>query len=98
MTDEADHYRRVVRHCESGLSLTKASMTRFVMHCLENNIEICQIWPFNPRFKGSLVCAVVKLRPDQIEAFEAATGGKLRMPPRVHLNSDRIAANVEKLP
>lgn len=91
MSDQPDHYRRVVRHCESGLSLTKASMARFVMHCLEKNIEICQIWPLNHDIKGSLVCAVVKLRPDQIEPFEASTGGKLRMPPRAHLNSDRRA-------
>ena len=84
---------RVWMHCEEGLSMTKASMTRFVMHCLNNNIEIGQIWPFNYRYKGCLVSVTVRLLPEQFEEFERETNGKLREPPRISLNSssaDRI--------
>jgi len=84
---EPDLHGRVWMHCESGLSLTKASMTRFIMHVLENRIEIGQIYAFNPKYKGSLVLATLLLRPDQFEKFEKATGGKLRKPPVIHLNS-----------
>lgn len=87
MHREPDIYGRVWMHCESGLALTKASMTRFIMHVLENRIEIGQIYAFNPKFKGSLVLATLLLRPDQFEEFEKATGGKLREPPVIHLNS-----------
>lgn len=73
-------------HCEEGLSLTKASMARFMMFCLKNNVEIGNVYPFNPRYHGSAVLASVRLRPDQIKAFEAETGGKLRRPPRPSLN------------
>jgi len=82
-----DPYGRVWMHCEEGLSLSKASMSRFVMHCLTNNIEIGQIFPFNYRYPRSQVSASVRLKPQQIEDFENATGGKLRKPPRISLNS-----------
>ncbi len=78
---------RVWMHCEEGLSMAKASMSRFVMHCLQNNIEIGQIHPFNYRYERSQVSASVRLRPEQFAAFEAATGGKLREPPRISLNT-----------
>ena len=84
---------RVWMHCEEGLSMTKASMTRFVMHCLNNNIEIGQIWPFDYRHKGCTVSVTVRLLPEQFEEFERETNGKLREPPRISLNSssaDRI--------
>jgi hypothetical protein len=74
-------------HCEEGLSMTKASMTRFVMHCLNNNIEIGQIWPFDYRHKGCQVSVTVRLLPEQFEEFELETKGKLREPPRISLNS-----------
>lgn len=89
MHKEPDIYGRVWMHCESGLALTKASMTRFIMHVLENRIEIGQIYAFNPKYKGSLVLATLLLRPDQFEEFEKAAGGKLREPPVIHLNSGR---------
>ena len=73
--------------CESGISLTKASVTRLMWYILRNNIELGQIYAFNPKFHGSLVCVSLRLRPDQFEEFERETGGKLRTPVQVHLNS-----------
>lgn len=83
--EEPDHYGRVWRHCEEGLSMTKASMARFTMFCLENSVEIGSIQAFNPKYRGSLVLAAIRIRPDQITAFEAETGGKLRPPTRLSL-------------
>lgn len=83
---EADHYGRVWRHCEEGLSMTKASMARFMMFCLSQNVEIGSVHAFNPRYRGSQVLAAVRIHPDQFEAFESETGGKLRRPPRIVLN------------
>lgn len=77
---------RVWMHCESGLTLSKASMSRFVMFCLTNNVEIGSIHPFNYRYKHSQVSAAVRLKPEQFEAFEAETKGKLRKPPTISLN------------
>jgi hypothetical protein len=74
-------------HCEEGLSLSKASMTRFVMHCLTSNIEIGDIHPFNYRYRNSQVSASIRLRPEQFAEFEAVTRGKLRRPPTISLNS-----------
>jgi hypothetical protein len=81
-----DVYGRVPKVCESGLAMTKASMTRFVMFCLENGVDILQIHPFNRRFKGCHVSAAVRIRPDMVSAFEASTGGKLRDPATINLN------------
>jgi hypothetical protein len=74
-------------HCEEGLSMTKASMSRFVMFCLRNRIEIGTIHPFNSNFERCQVSASVRLKPEQFKAFEDETGGKLREPPRISLNS-----------
>lgn len=74
-------------HCESGLNMTNASLLRFIKFVLKNKIEIGQIYAFDPRYNRSLVLASLKLRPDQIEAFEQETGGKLKPPTQVHLNS-----------
>ena len=82
-----DPYGRVWMHCESGLSFTKASVTRFVMFCLGNNVEIGEVRAFNPKYPGCLLLATVRIRPDQITAFEAETGGKLTEPPKITLNS-----------
>lgn len=82
-----DHHGRVWMHCEEGLSMTKASMSRFVMFCLRNSIEIGMIHPFNPRYERCAVLASVRLKPDQFEAFEKETGGRLREPPLLSLNS-----------
>lgn len=82
-----DHAGRVWMHCEEGLSLSKASMTRFVMFCLTNNIEIGQIHPFNYRYPNSQVSASVRLKPEQFADFERETKGKLRKPPQISLNS-----------
>lgn len=82
----ADIYGRVWRHCEEGLSMTKASAGRFMYFCLVNHVEIGDVYAFNPDYKGCTVIASVRLRPDQFEAFERETGGKLRCPPRIGLN------------
>ena len=81
-----DVYGRVPKVCESGLAMTKASMTRFVMFCLENGVEILSIHPFNRRFKGCHVSAAVRIKPEMVAEFEAATGGKLRDPATLNLN------------
>jgi hypothetical protein len=81
-----DVYGRIPMVCESGLAMTKASMTRFVMFCLENGVDILQLHPFNRRHKGCHVSASVMIKPDQIEAFERETGGKLRPPATINLN------------
>lgn len=86
-----DYAGRVWMHCEEGLSLSKASMSRFVMFCLTNRIEIGDIYPFSPNYPRSQVSASVRLRPEQFAAFEAETGGKLRKPPRISLNSSSPA-------
>lgn len=82
-----DYAGRVWMRCEEGLSLSKASMARFMMFCLSNNVEIGSVHAFNARYKRSLVLATVRLRPDQFAAFEDATGGKLRKPPVINLNA-----------
>ena len=83
---EKDWKGRVWRHCEEGLSLTNASMARFMMFCLRNDVEIGDVHAFNANYRGSQVLASVRLREDQIAAFEAETKGKLRRPPRIVLN------------
>jgi hypothetical protein len=69
-----------------GLQLSKSSMTRFVMFCLINGVEIGTLHPFNRAFPRSQVSASIRIHPDQFAAFEAKTGGKLRKPPRISLN------------
>lgn len=82
-----DYAGRVWMHCEEGLNLSKASMSRFVMFCLTNNIEIGALHPFNYRYSRSQVSASVRIHPDLFASFEAETGGKLRTPPRISLNA-----------
>lgn len=86
MTNEPDIYGRVWMHCDSGLSMTKASTTRFIQFVLKNRVEIGTLYAFDPRYNHSLVLASIRIRPDQINAFEQETGGKLRPPIEVHLN------------
>lgn len=83
-----DHAGRVWMHCDEGLSYSKASLSRFMMFCLGNNVEIGSVHAFNAKFPRSQVSAAVRLRPDQFAAFERETGGKLRQPPRINLNSE----------
>lgn len=84
--NKEDHSGRVWMHCEEGLSLTKASMSRFMMYCLSNGVQIGDVYAFNPSYKRSLVVASVRLKPEQIEEFETETGGKLKEPPTINLN------------
>lgn len=81
-----DPWGRVWMHSETGLTYSKASMSRFMMFCLGNNIEIGDVHAFNPNYKNSSVIASVRIKPDQIDAFENETGGKLRQPPKIILN------------
>lgn len=81
-----DHYGRIPMVCESGLSMTKASMARLMMFVLRNNIELLHVHAFNPNFHGCQVSAAVRIKPEQIQAFEAETGGLLTNPPTINLN------------
>jgi hypothetical protein len=81
-----DLFGRVWMHCEKGLSLTKASMSRFIMFCVCNNVEIGDIYVFDRSFPRSHVIASVRLMPEQFAAFESETGGKLREPARMTLS------------
>lgn len=89
-----DYAGRIWMHCDEGLSLSKASMSRFVMFCLTNRVEIGSIHPFAPDYPRSQVCAAVRIKPELIAAFEKETGGRLREPPRISLN----ASSPETLP
>lgn len=40
-----DPYGREWMHCEEGLNFSKASMSRFIMFCLANNVEIGDFIP-----------------------------------------------------
>lgn len=83
--NKGDVYGRVWMHCEEGLNFSKASMTRFVMFCLGNNVEIGDLYPFDAKFPRCQVSASVRLRKDQFAKFESETGGKLRLPARTVL-------------
>jgi hypothetical protein len=89
--NKPDLYGRVWMHCEEGLNMGKASMARFMVFCLSQRVEIGSIYAFSPSYARSVVIASVRLRPDQFEAFERETGGKLRNPPRIVLNSGVVA-------
>jgi hypothetical protein len=82
-----DPYDRVWMHCDEGLSMTKASMGRFMEFCLRNNVEIGDVHPFNRNYKGCQVSVAIRIYPDLFESFEKETRGKLRKPPRIVLNS-----------
>ena len=81
-----DRQGRIPMICEDGLSMTKASMARFIMFCLKNNVEIYDIHPFNRNYHGCQVSVSIRLKPEQFEAFESETKGKLRKPPTICLN------------
>ncbi len=67
--------------------MSKPSLARFMTYCLQNRVEIGQIGAFQARYARSLVIATVRLKPEQFEAFERETGGKLSEPPNIALNS-----------
>lgn len=83
-----DPFGRVWMHCEEGLSMSKASLARFMTFCLRNRVEIGSIDAFAPRYERSRVSASVRLKPEQFEAFERETGGRLREPSKLHLNNE----------
>lgn len=67
--------------------MSNASLARFLSFCLKNNVEIGSVSAFQPRYPRSLVMAAVRLKPEQFANFEEQTGGKLREPPEINLNS-----------
>lgn len=81
-----DLFGRVWMHCEEGLSMSKASLARFMTFCLKNNVEIGSVHAFQPSYSRSLVTAAVRLKPNQFESFERETRGKLREPTKIKLN------------
>ena len=83
---ESDPFGRVWMHCEQGLSMTKASMARFILFCLKNKIEIGSVDAFRPDIRGCSVYASVRIHPEKFSAFETETGGKLRKPPKIKVN------------
>ena len=83
---QPDPWGRVWMHCEEGLSMSNASLARFMGFCLRNRIKIGDVHAFQPSYSRSQVSAAVRLKPEQFEAFERETGGKLREPPKIHLN------------
>lgn len=74
-------------HCEEGLSMSNASLARFLSFCLKNNVEIGSVSAFQPKYPRSSVLASVRLKPDQFFSFESETGGKLREPPKIVVNN-----------
>lgn len=82
-----DPFGRVWMHCEEGLSMSKASLARFMVFCLTNRVEMGSVSAFQPSYSRSSVLASVRLKPEQFADFERETGGKLRKPPRVKLNA-----------
>ena len=81
-----DPFGRVWMHCEEGLNMGNASLARFLKFCLKNRVEIGSVTAFNPEYRLSQVSASVCIKPEQFDAFEAETGGKLRKPPKIKLN------------
>jgi hypothetical protein len=81
-----DPFGRVWMHCEEGLTMSNASLARFMSYCLKNNVELGGVHAFAPSYARSTVTAAIRLKPEQFEAFERETGGKLRKPPVIHLN------------
>ena len=82
-----DPFGRVWMHCEEGLNMGNASLARFMKFCLTHNVEIGSVSAFQPSYRLSTVLASVRIKPEQFEAFERETGGKLRKPPKITLNS-----------
>lgn len=85
--EKPDPLGRVWMHCESGLTFSKASMARFMIFCLGNDVEIGSVHAFNSRYRNCQVLAVIRLKPEQFDEFENKTGGKLRKPPIARLNT-----------
>ena len=88
---QPDPWGRVWMHCEEGLSMSNASLARFMSFCLKNNVKLGGVSAFQPRYSRSAVMAAVRLKPEQFEAFERETGGKLREPPVCNLNGPHHA-------
>ena len=67
--------------------MSNASLARFMTFCLKNRVEIGEVWSLNPKYPRALVIATVRIKPNLFEAFERETGGRLKEPPKVTLNS-----------
>ena len=81
-----DLYGRVWMHCDEGLNFSKASMSRFIMFCLANNVKIGDIFVMNNKYPQSAVSVSIRLKESQFEDFTAETKGILKRPPEISLN------------
>jgi len=81
-----DIYGRIPMVCESGLTMSKVSMARLMMHILQNDIELLEIYTFNNRYPRCQVIASFRIKPEQITEFEEVTKGKLKPPATIQLN------------
>ena len=66
--------------------MSNASLARFMSFCLKNNVKLGSVDAFQPSYSRSRVMAAVRLRPEQFDAFERETGGRLSEPPKLNLN------------
>lgn len=81
-----DPLGRVWMHCDEGLSFSKASMSRFMMFCLRNKVEIGSVDAFNPKYPQCSVSASIRIKPKQVEAFENEVRAKLKTPAKLILS------------
>jgi len=65
--------------------LRPGSLGTFFLETLSAGAKIGMIWPFNYRFKGSLVTVSVFMTPSMKEQIETRTKFRFRTPPRISL-------------
>jgi hypothetical protein len=75
-----------VYHCESGISLSQASLGRFFYHLLRLGGKVHQVWPFAPHYDRSSVIVSLEIDESKKEQLETLAKIKLRDPPRIVLN------------
>lgn len=68
-------------------NLSKSSLGDFFFHVLKSGAYVGEVWPFNYRFKRSLVVVSVFMTDAQRAEIEAATRVRFRPPPKITLNS-----------
>lgn len=85
--NEPDPHGRIWMHCEEGLNYSAASLSRFMLFILANNIELGSVYAFaGGKYPREQVCAAVLIHPDKITMFEVEVRAKLRKPPTLVLN------------
>lgn len=68
-------------------SLRPSSLGEFFFHVLSAGAHIGTVWPFNAKFRGSVVIVTVYMTDAQREHIESATRYRFRPPPKITLNS-----------